>query len=209
MFIAPISLGIKKYGLSATLSGLAATGVVYLVFTLIVFRGGSRIIDRILPSVVTAPVIMVIGLSLANTAVEMATEGTETYSESTAIVVAGVSLLAKMLTAILTRGFWRLIPILVGILAGYIVALPLGLVDFSPIADANWLALPSFTAPSFNLPAILFILPVAIAPAIEHIGDVLAISSVTGKDYLRDPGIHRTLLGDGIAKGLSNYYKQK
>lgn len=204
-FIAPITLGIEKYGLPATLSGLAAAGVVYLILSLIVFRGGSRIIDRILPTVVTAPVIMVIGLSLANTAVEMATEGTETYSASTAIVVAGVSLLATMLTAILTRGFWRLIPILVGILAGYIVALPLGLVDFSPIAQANWLAFPSFTAPSFNLPAILFILPVAIAPAIEHIGDVLAISSVTGKDYLRDPGIHRTLLGDGIATSLAAF----
>lgn len=202
-FIAPISLGIEKYGLPATLSGLMAAGVVYLVLSLIVFRGGAAIIDRVLPTVVTAPVIMVIGLSLANTAVEMATEGTETYSASTAIVVAGVSLLATILTAILTRGFWRLIPILVGVLSGYIVALPLGMVDFSPIAEASWLAFPSFTAPSFSLPAVLFILPVAIAPAIEHIGDVLAISSVTGKDYLRDPGIHRTLLGDGIATTLA------
>ena len=204
-FIAPISLGIEKYGLPATLSGLAAAGIVYLIFSLIVFWGGSRIIDRILPTVVTAPVIMVIGLSLANTAVAMATEGTETYSAITAIVVAGVSLLATMLTAILTRGFWRLIPILVGILSGYIVALPLGLLDFSPIAEASWLAFPNFTAPKFDLSAILLILPVAIAPAIEHIGDVLAISSVTGKEYFRDPGIHRTLLGDGIATSLAAF----
>ena len=204
-FIAPISLGIEKYGLPATLSGLAAAGVVYFILSLIVFRGGSRIINRILPTVVTAPVIMVIGLSLAKTAVEMATEATEISSASTSIVVAGVSLLATMLTAILTRGFWRLIPILVGILAGYMVALPIGLVDFSPIAEANWFALPNFTAPSLNFTAILFILPVAIAPAIEHIGDLLAISSVTGKDYLRDPGIHRTLLGDGIATSLAAF----
>ena len=149
--------------------------------------------------------IMVIGLSLAPTAVEMATEAGETYSATIATGVAVVALLITMLTAIITRGLLRLIPILVGILAGYLVSLPLGLIDFSPIAQAPWLAIPNFTAPSFNLPAILFILPVAIAPAIEHIGDVLAIGSVTGNNYLRDPGIHRTLLGDGIATTLAAF----
>ena len=148
---------------------------------------------------------MVIGLSLAPTAVEMATEAGETYSATIATGVAVVALLITMLTAIITRGLLRLIPILVGILAGYLVSLPLGLIDFSPIAQAPWLAIPNFTAPSFNLPAILFILPVAIAPAIEHIGDVLAIGSVTGNNYLRDPGIHRTLLGDGIATTLAAF----
>ncbi|WP_052055647.1 uracil-xanthine permease family protein [Myxosarcina sp. GI1] len=202
-FIAPITLSVERYGVAATLSGLAAAGVVYLILSLVVFWGGSSIINRVLPTIVTGPVIMVIGLSLASTAVEMATEAGETYSAAIAILVAAVSLLVTMLTAILTRGFLRLIPILFGILAGYIISLPLGLVDFSPMAQAPWLAVPSFTVPSFHLPAILFILPVAIAPAIEHIGDVVAISSVTGNNYLRDPGIHRTLLGDGIATSLA------
>ena len=204
-FIAPITLSVEKYGLPATMSGLAAAGVVYLVLSLIVFWGGSSIINRVLPTIITGPVIMVIGLSLASTAVEMATQGSETYSAAIAIFVSAISLLATILTAILTRGFLRLIPILVGIFTGYLVSLPLGLVDFSPIAKAPWLAIPSFTTPSFSLPAILFILPVAIAPAIEHIGDVLAIGSVTGNDYLRDPGIHRTLLGDGIATTLAAF----
>lgn len=202
-FIAPITLSIKKYGLAETLSGLAAAGVIYLVLSLIVYWGGSALITRFLPAVVTGPVIMVIGLGLAPTAVQMATEAGENYSAAIAIGVAAVALLVTMLTAIVARGFLRLVPILVGILAGYLVSLPLGLVDFTPVAQAPWLIIPSFTIPQFHLPAVLFILPVAIAPAIEHIGDVLAIGSVTGNDYLRDPGIHRTLLGDGIATTLA------
>ena len=204
-FITPITLSIEKYGLPATLSGLATAGIVYLILSLIVFWGGSTIISRVLPTIVTGPVIMVIGLGLAPTAVEMATEAGDNYSGAIAIGVAAVSLLVTVLTAIVAQGFLRLIPILVGIITGYIVSLPLGLVDFSPIAQAPWLAIPSFVAPSFSLPAVLFILPVAIAPAIEHIGDVLAIGSVTNNDYLQDPGIHRTLLGDGIATTLAAF----
>ena len=204
-FIAPITLSIDKYGLPATLSGLAAAGIVYLISSIIVFWGGSAIISRVLPTIVTGPVIMVIGLGLAPTAVEMATEAGDNYSAAIAIGIAAVSLLVTVLTAIVARGFLRLIPILVGIITGYIVSLPLGLVDFSPIDRAPWLAIPSFVAPSFSLPAVLFIIPVAIAPAIEHIGDVLAIGSVTNNDYLRDPGIHRTLLGDGIATTIAAF----
>ncbi|MDJ0635644.1 MAG: uracil-xanthine permease family protein [Xenococcaceae cyanobacterium MO_188.B29] len=204
-FIAPITFSVDKYGLPATLSGLAAAGIVYLVLSLIIFWGGTGIIARVLPSIVTGPVIMVIGLGLAPIAVNMASEASEGYSEVTAIGVAMVSLLATMLTTILARGFLRLISILMGIVAGYLVSLPLGLVDFTPLGKAPWLEIPSFTTPSFHLPAILFILPVAIAPAIEHIGDVLAIGSVTENNYLRDPGIHRTLLGDGIATTLAAF----
>ncbi|MGK7936552.1 MAG: uracil-xanthine permease family protein [Xenococcaceae cyanobacterium] len=204
-FIAPITFSVDKYGLPATLSGLAAAGIVYLVLSLIIFWGGTGIIVRVLPSIVTGPVIMVIGLGLAPIAVNMASEASEGYSETTAIGIAMVSLLATMLAAILAKGFLRLIPILMGIVSGYLVSLPLGLVDFTPVGKAPWLEIPSFTTPSFHLPAILFILPVAIAPAIEHIGDVLAIGSVTENNYLRDPGIHRTLLGDGIATTLAAF----
>ncbi|MDJ0531141.1 MAG: uracil-xanthine permease family protein [Xenococcaceae cyanobacterium MO_207.B15] len=204
-FIAPITFSIDKYGLPETLSGLAAAGALYLVLSLIIFWGGSGIIIRVLPSVVTGPVIMVIGLGLAPTAVKMASEAGEGYSERVAIAVAMVSLLATMVTAILGRGFLKLVPILVGIVVGYLVSLPLSLVDFTALAQAPWLEIPSFTTPSFSLPAILFILPVAIAPAIEHIGDVLAIGSVTDNNYLRVPGLHRTLLGDGIATTLAAF----
>lgn len=204
-FIAPISLGVAEYGLPATLSGLAAAGLLYLVLSLVIFWRGPDILVRVLPPLVTGPVIMVIGLALAPIAIQMASEAGEGYSAGTAIAVSSAALLATMLSAILGRGFLRLVPILMGIAVGYAVSLPLGLVDFSPLGEAPWLTVPSFTLPEFSLPAILFILPVAIAPAIEHVGDIVAISSVTGRDYLRDPGIHRTLLGDGLATTLAAF----
>ena len=204
-FITPIGLSVEKYGLAETLSGLAGAGVLYLILSLLIFWRGSGIINRILPTIVTAPVIMVIGLSLAPIAVEMASKAEDNYSSRLAIFIAAVSLLTTVLTAILARGYLRLVAVLTGILAGYLVSFPFGLVDFSTVAQAPLLAIPSFTLPKFHLPAILFILPVAIAPAIEHIGDVLAISSVTDNDYLRDPGIHRTLLGDGLATTIAAF----
>lgn len=204
-FITPISLSVEKYGLAETLSGLTGAGVLYLILSLLIFWRGSAIINRILPTIVTAPVIMTIGLSLAPIAVEMASKAEENYSSTTALLIAMVSLLATVLTAILARGYLQLVAILTGIVAGYLVSFPFGLVDFSAVAQAPWFAIPSFTAPKFHLPAILFILPVAIAPAIEHIGDVLAISSVTNNNYLRDPGLHRTLLGDGLATTIAAF----
>ena len=204
-FIAPITLSVERYGVAETLSGLAGAGVFYLILSLVVFWRGSAIIERILPTIVTAPVIMVIGLSLAPIAIEMASEAGENYSSAIALFIAAVSFLATVLMAILARGYLRLIAVLIGILTGYLVSFPFGLIDFSGVAQAPLLAIPSFTFPQFHLPAILFILPVAIAPAIEHIGDVLVISSVTGNDYLRDPGIHRTLLGDGLATTIAAF----
>jgi uracil permease len=91
------------------------------------------------------------------------------------------------------------VPILIGIAVGYLVSLAFGIVDFTPVLEAPWLAVPSFVTPEWNLAAVLFMLPIAIAPAIEHFGDILAVGSVTGKNYLEDPGVHRTMLGDGIA----------
>jgi len=204
-FMAPITFGIKEYGLAATMSGLAAAGVFYLFLSLLIFWRGQQILTRLFPPLVTGPVIMTIGLSLAPIAVKMASEAGEGYSAGIATLVSSASLIATILTAILAKGFLRLVPILMGIVVGYLLSLPLGTIDFTPVIDAPWLAIPSFTTPEFHLPAILFILPVAIAPAIEHIGDLLAISSVTGKDYMRDPGIHRTLLGDGLATTLAAF----
>ncbi|MBD0334564.1 MAG: uracil-xanthine permease [Cyanobacteria bacterium Co-bin13] len=202
-FIAPIQIGVEQYGLAETLSGLAAAGAFYLVLSLLIFWRGPGFLTRLLPPIVTGPVIMVIGLSLAPVAVGMASDAGETYGEGAALGVAAAALLATMLTALLARGWLRLVPILVGIAVGYLVALPLGMVSFAPVAEAPWFALPNFTVPVFHLPSILFILPVAIAPAIEHFGDIIAVSAVAKKDYLRDPGVHRTLLGDGLATTLA------
>jgi len=203
-FIAPITIGVAEYGLAATMSGLMAAGFVYILLALLVRLRGVEIVHRVLPPIVTGPVIMVIGLALAPTSIQMAT-GTDVGEYSwLALGVALVSLLATVITAIFARGLLKLVPILVGIASGYLVSVLLGTVDFTPIREAAWFAIPAFVTPSFSLPAILFILPVALAPAIEHVGDLVAIRGVTGVDYLKKPGLHRTLLGDGLATTLAS-----
>ncbi|MDB9315152.1 uracil-xanthine permease family protein [Spirulina sp. CS-785/01] len=204
-FIAPIQFGVKQYGVAETLSGLMAAGGLYLLLSLIIFWRGPEFVLRILPPIVTGPVIMVIGLSLAPVAIDMVSQGGDHYTQGQALVVGGISLLATMLTALFSRGWLQLVPILVGIGVGYGVSLLMGMVVFDSVLEAPWLAFPSFTTPKFHFPAILFILPVAIAPAIEHFGDILAISSVAEKNYLHDPGVHRTLLGDGLATTVAAF----
>ncbi|MDY0362152.1 MAG: uracil-xanthine permease family protein [Desulforegulaceae bacterium] len=206
-FIAPISVGVAKWGIASTMSGLAAAGVVYILLSLIIRVKGSKIIEKILPPVVTGPVIMVIGLILAPVAVKMAVgeaDASNIIPQSKALLISMSALFATIAATLLGKGFVRLIPILIGIITGYIVAWFFGLVDLSPVYNAKWFSAPDFVLPEFNLSAILFIVPVAIAPAIEHFGDILAIGEVTGHDYLEDPGIENTMLGDGIATSLAS-----
>ena len=204
-FIAPISYGVVEFGMAATLSGLVAAGLVYIALSLLVRARGVDIVRRVLPPIVTGPVIMVIGLALAPVAIDMATGMAIGDYSGRFVLVAVVSLLATMATAVLGHGLLKLVPILVGIGVGYVLSAILGMVDLSPVREAAWFAVPAFIAPSFSLPAILFILPVAIAPAIEHVGDLVAIRAVTGQDYLKKPGLHRTLLGDGLATSLAGF----
>ena len=204
-FIAPIAFGVAEYGMSATLSGLVAAGLVYMGLAALVRARGVAIVHRVLPPIVTGPVIMVIGLALAPVAVDMATGMAVGEYSASAITVALIALLATVLTAVFARGLLKLVPILVGIGVGYVAAAAFGMVDLTPVRDAAWFAVPAFMAPTFSLPAILFILPVAIAPAIEHVGDLVAIRGVTGQDYLKKPGLHRTLFGDGIATSLAGF----
>ena len=204
-FIAPITYGVVEFGVSAMLSGLVAAGLVYVALAALVRWRGQSIVHRVLPPIVTGPVIMVIGLALAPVAVDMATGMAVGEYSGRAVAVAVVSLVATIATAMFGRGMVKLVPILVGVVVGYAFAASLGMVDLSPIRDAAWLAMPAFVLPTFSLPAILFILPVAIAPAIEHVGDVIAIRGVTGVDYLEKPGLHRTLLGDGLATSLAGF----
>jgi uracil permease len=204
-FIAPITYGVVEFGVSAMLSGLVAAGLVYVALAALVRWRGQGIVHRVLPPVVTGPVIMVIGLALAPVAVDMATGMAVGAYSGRAVAVALVSLVATIATAMFARGMFKLVPILVGVAVGYAFAATLGMVDLSPVRDAAWFAMPAFVLPTFSLPAILFILPVAIAPAIEHVGDVIAIRGVTGVDYLEKPGLHRTLLGDGLATSLAGF----
>lgn len=198
-FIAPIQFGVAEWGIPGTMAGLAAAGVVYLILSALIKWRGTDIVLEVLPPIVTGPVIMVIGLILAPVAVGMASSGTDSYSTTTALTISMISLAVTVVVALFGKGTLRLIPILIGIAFGYIISFFVGIVDFSPVIEAPWLAIPSFVLPEWNLAAILFIMPIAIAPAIEHFGDILAISSVTGKNYLDDPGVHRTMLGDGLA----------
>lgn len=207
-FIAPVIYGVQTWGMAATTGGLAAAGLLYVALSFAIRAFGTGFLHRLLPPVVVGPVIMVIGLSLAPVAVNMATGlagDTQVMPRSTALLLAAISLGTTMLTAILARGIMRIVPILAGVAAGCSAALILGAVTGDPlistaaIADAPWFKVPAFVAPEFNLAAILFILPVAIAPAIEHFGDILAISSVTKRDYMEKPGIQNTMLGDGLA----------
>jgi uracil permease len=206
-FIAPISVGVAKWGIAQTMSGLAAAGLVYILLSFIIRIKGSRAIEKVLPPVVTGPVIMVIGLILAPVAVKMAVgeaDASNIIPQSKALFVSMSALLATIAATLLGKGFLRLIPILVGIITGYVAAWFTGLVDLSPVANAKWFDFPNFVFPEFNLSAILFIVPVAIAPAIEHFGDILAIGEVTEKDYLEEPGIENTMLGDGIATSFAS-----
>jgi uracil permease len=209
-FIAPIIYGVQKWGIPETMCGLAAAGVVYIILSFIIRIFGSGVVEKVLPPVVVGPVIMVIGLVLAPVAVFMAMGKTGDGSvalvpQNQALIVAFITLATTILISLLARGMLKLIPILCGIAVGYIVSIPMGLVDFSGIAKAPWIAVPAFVLPSWNLDAVLFIVPVAIAPAIEHFGDVLAIGNVTGRDYIKSPGIQNTMLGDGIATSLASF----
>lgn len=207
-FIAPIIYGVQTWGLAATTGGLAAAGLLYVALSFAIRIFGSGFLHKLLPPVVVGPVIMVIGLSLAPVAVNMATGvagDTQVVPKSIALTLAVISLGATMITAILGRGIMRVVPIIVGVIAGYVAAIVIGaltgqsLINTAPLAEAAWFSIPNFIMPEFNLAAILFILPVAIAPAIEHFGDILAIGNVTKKDFVKDPGIQNTMLGDGLA----------
>ncbi len=189
-FIAPIVKATELYGLAGTLSGMVAVGFVYFLMSALVKWQGMRLIKRLFPPVVIGPVIMLIGLSLAGTGVDMAKEDW---------LLAIISLTTAIIVSLYAKGILRLIPIFAGIIVGYIAAIILGRVDFTLITDASWFSLPQFVKPRFSWGAILFMIPVAIAPVIEHVGDVYAVSQVAGKDFVKKPGLHRTMLGDGIA----------
>ena len=189
-FIAPILKATELYGLPGALSGLVAVGAVYGIMSGLVRFRGVGFITRLFPPIVVGPVIMLIGLSLASTGVDMA-------KSNWALAI--LSLIITVIVSLFGKGLLRLIPIFSGIIVGYIAAAFGGLIDFQPVVDAPWLSLPAFVRPEFCWEAVIFMAPVAIAPVIEHIGDVYAINEVAGKDFVKDPGLHRTMLGDGAA----------
>lgn len=199
-YIAPIIAATHLYGLKGTLGGLVATGLVQMFFAGVIKKYGIAIVHKFLPSHVIGPVIIVIGLSLAPVAIGMAknTEGSPNN-----IYIAMIAMFTTIAISLFARGTFKLIPILGGIAVGYTVAIFLGVVNIQPVLDAPWLRIPAFVLPEFNWRAIVFLIPVVLAPTIEHIGDIMVISSVTGKKFYEDPGFHKTLFGDGIATSFA------
>ncbi|SCC28259.1 uracil permease [Gilliamella bombicola] len=207
-FIAPISFGVAQWGIPATLGGLVAAGFVFMLLAFSVKMNGRHVIDLILPPVVTGPIIMVIGLSLAPVTVGMAmgkNSGLQAENYQL-ILISMASLLTTLVVAIWAKGFLKLLPIISGIVVGYVLSCVFGIVNFQPVIDAPWFKVPDFTFPEFHWQAILYMLLIVIAPTIEHVGDIMAIGAVTGKDYTRDPGLHRTLLGDGLATSAAGFF---
>jgi len=194
-FIAPIIMVKVQLGdLAYATGGIFVAGFVYLLFALLVWLVGTEKVKRLFPPLVTGPMIVVIGLTLSPVAIQMASQNW---------LVATVVVVTVILTSVLLKGFWSMIPVLFGVLAGYAVSLPLGLVDVSVVQQSSWLSVPHFILPKFNWTAIATIAPVSIATVMEHIGDITTNGAVVGKNFFEKPGLHRTLIGDGLATSLA------
>ncbi len=190
-FIAPIQSATQLYGLGGALFGIVGVALVYMIMSGLIKAFGTKFISRLFPPVVIGPIIMLIGLSLSGAAVSMA---------KTNWLLAIGSLTTAIVITLYARGILKLIPIFCGIIVGYLLDLAFFEVDLHTVAEAAWFSLPNFILPEeFSWQPILFMIPVAIAPVIEHIGDVYVVNNVTGKNFVKSPGLHRTMLGDGVA----------
>ena len=208
-FIAPLAAAYVKGGISGAMVGVMAVGLVYVIFAIIIRFIGKKWIDKLLPPVVIGPMIMIIGLSLAPSAISQVGLGTGTQIDWRCIGVALITFLTTAVVMVRGKGFLKIIPFLVGIVVGYVSAICFGLVDFSPVLEAGFFSIPSFVIPFLNytpnFSALLTIVPISLVTIAEHIGDHTALSTIIGKNLLKDPGLDRTLLGDGLATFVAGF----
>ena len=201
-FIVPIAAAFLKGGISGAMTGIMVVGLIYVLFAIIIAIVGKDWLDKLLPPVVIGPMIMIIGLGLAPSAVSQVGL-TSAVIDWQGVFVALVAFLVTAIVAVRGKGFLKIIPFLVGIVSGYLAAVALGMIDFAPVMEAAFFSMPKFIVPfvhySINFSAILTIAPIALVTMAEHIGDHTALSSIIGKDLIKNPGLNRTLLGDGIA----------
>lgn len=201
-FISPMIVGFAKSGKSSVFTAIMAVGLVYVLVALIIKLVGKKWINKLLPPIVVGPMIMIIGLSLAPTAVEEIGLNMETVPWKN-IVVALVAFLTTGVLAVRGKGFLKVIPFLMGMIAGYIASMILGMVDYSDIVSAKIISKPDFYLPfihyKLNFGALLTIVPIALVTIAEHIGDHKVLSEIIDKDLIEDPGLDNTLMGDGIA----------
>ena len=205
-FITPMAVAYAKSGKASVFTALIAVGLVYILVALIIKFAGKKWINKLLPPIVVGPMIMIIGLSLAPTAVsEIGLNSTDVSWQN--IVVALVAFLTTVIFAVKGKGFFKVIPFLLGIIAGYIVSMMLGIVDYSQIATSKVFSLPSFYIPfvhyKLNFGSLLTILPIALVSISEHIGDHKVLGSIIDRDLIEDPGLDRTLMGDGVATAVA------
>lgn len=196
-FIAPILAVSAASGMAYAQGGLVVAGLVYLLLSGLITLFGVEKIIRFFPPVVTGPMIIVIGLKLAPTAIDMA---------STDWPLAMVAFAIVTVVSVFGRGFVRVIPVIIGMVGGYLAALLMGGIDFTLVREARLIGLPGFTAARFSLEAVIMVAPIALATMVEHIGDVIAIGATVEKDFLKDPGLNKTLIGDGIATSISAFF---
>jgi uracil permease len=191
--------------IAVAMGGCVAVGAVYVVVALAIARFGTGWIDRILPPVVIGSVVMVIGLGLARVAVDMATKGATPAYHGSYFLVALAALGIAILAASFLRGFLGVIPILIGIVGGYLVALAAGQVDFSAVATARPFAVPPFVLPKFELGAVVALVPISLVVITEHVGHLIVTNRIVGRDFMKEPGLHRSLAGDGFATALAGF----
>ncbi|MBR3210569.1 MAG: uracil-xanthine permease [Bacilli bacterium] len=202
-FIVPIAAAYTKAGIGGAMTGIMAVGLLYVIVAIIIRFVGKAWIEKLLPAVVIGPMIMIIGLGLAPNAISQIGLSSGTELDWKVLVVAIISFLVTAFVMTKAKGFFKIIPFLIGIVSGYIVSCILGLVDFKPVMDAKFFEIPKFVIPFHNykisIAALITILPVALVTLCEHIGDHTSLSNIIGRDLIKDPGLDRTLLGDGLA----------
>jgi len=201
-FLAPAGIVIQNFGYEYALGGFVAVGFCGCILAFIVYKFGTDWIDAVLPPAAMGPVVALIGLELSSTAAGNAGLLDETISTGN-LVIFLVTLGTAVFGSILFRKFFSVIPILIAVIAGYVAALCFGAVDFTEVAMAPILALPNFSAPKFNVEAIITILPVILVITSEHIGHQVVTSKIVGRDLLKDPGLHRSLFGDNFSTMIS------
>lgn len=209
-FIVPMMALMKSTGYPGIAQGTVAVGCVYLLVSLIVTMIGSDWIDRVLPPIVVGPIVMVIGLSLASTAAKNATMN-GTHYDLRYFAVAMLTLIITIAFNMFFKGFLGLIPILLGIVCGYVIACLFGIVDLTPVASAHWFSLPDFQIPfvtykpHFYWGAILSMAPIAFVTMTEHMGHIMVLNELTERNYFKDPGLNHTLAGDGTASIIAGF----
>ncbi len=201
-FLSPVFLVLPQYGYGAALGGFIAAGIIFTLVALSIRVVGTKWIDIVFPPAAMGAIVAIIGLELAPVAAGMAGL-TAAAPDMKVIMVSLFTLAVTILGSILFRGFLAVIPILIGILAGYTLALLLGLVDLTAVRDTPWFALPTYYAPEFNLQAIAIIVPASLVVIAEHIGHLVVTGNIVGRDLAASPGLHRSLLGNGLSTMLS------